>query len=82
MRESGRQNEYGGQPTYNDLPSQKIKKSKHIDYLAEMREKRELGKDSDNYKRRNFNERSIDQLMRDQTLNEYERLSAVKRKAD
>ena len=49
-----------------------------IDYLAEQRQKRE--QDSD-YKTRN-NERTLDQLMNDNRLNEYEKMDAVKRRAD
>lgn len=47
-----------------------------------MRTKRELERDSDSVKRKYNHERTIDQLMKDQSLNEYERLTAVKRKAD
>ena len=49
-----------------------------IDYLAVQRQKRE--QDSD-YKTRN-NERTLDQLMNDNRLNEYEKMDAVKRRAD
>lgn len=70
---------------YNNLPRSSKTTAKKIDYLAEMRIQREnaqtLG-EYDGIYRKITNERTIDQLMNDHNLNEYERLDAVKRKAD
>ena len=55
-----------------------MKKEINIDYLAQMRELRE--KDVD-YKHKN-NERTLDQLMNDNRLNEYEKMDAIKRRAE
>ena len=69
-----------------DYPQSSKTTAKKIDYLAEMRMQREnaqnMGEyDGSGYRKIN-NERTIDQLMNDHNLNEYERLDAVKRKAD
>lgn len=68
---------YGSSPQTNE--SQKMSNQQKTDYLAEMRQHR-LDDESKGIKRLD-NEKTIDHLLHDKNLNEYERLEAVKRKA-
>ena len=59
-------------PDSGDLSSRR----KHHDYLKEMREKNKRASDF------NSNKVMIDQVLKDKNLNEYERMEAVKRRAN
>ena len=53
-------------------------RAKQIDYLAEFRLKKD---GNENYENSNNNEKVINQLLNDKTMNEFEKMEAVKRKA-
>lgn len=58
-------------------------KKKQTDYLAELRRKREAnGGNVKKSQRNDVSSRTIDQLMNDKTLNEYQKMEAVRKKAD
>lgn len=56
-------------------------KKKHTDYLAELRRKREANGGRQKH-RIDDSSRTIDQLMNDNSLTEYQKMEAVRKKAD